>query len=119
LFNSLLAINQFGQVGPGIGNRESCHVKDSSVNGVPPATGFVLCPPRSTRVRDLHGRTGDRNGARTVSSSPGGVTVQRSDADDVDEIAESGEVVGIPGVEREAVGVGGGCDEQVGDTPSM
>jgi hypothetical protein len=59
------------------------------------------------------------NGARTAHSSTRGVTVQRSDADDVDEIAEPGEVVGISGVEREAVSVRGGGDEQVGDTPSM
>jgi len=32
------------------------------------------------------------------------MTVQWSDADDVNEIAESGEVVGISGVDREAVG---------------
>jgi len=43
------------------------------------------------------------------------MTVQWSDADDVDEIAESG----ILGVERKAVGVRGGGDEQVSDTPSM
>ena len=47
------------------------------------------------------------------------MTLQRSDADDVDEIAEPGEVVGISGVEREAVGVRGGSNEQVGNTPSM
>ena len=71
------------------------------------------------RDLDLDLRVGDRNGARTAHSSTRGVTVQRSDADDVDEIAEPGEVVGISGVEREAVGVRGGGDEQVGDTPSM
>ena len=76
-------------------------------------------PVAPTRVPDLHVRTIDRNGARTVHSTTRGATVRRSDADDVDEIAEPGEVVGISGVEREAVGVRGGCDEQVGDTPSM
>jgi len=80
---------------------------------------FLLCDPRSTLVPDLDVRSCDRKGARTVCSCPGEVTVQWSNADDVDEIAESGEVVGISGVEREAVGVRGGCDEQVGDTPSM
>jgi len=48
----------------------------------------------------------------TRTSSPERVTGRRSDADDVDEIAESGEVVGISGVEHQAIGVGGG--EQVG-----
>jgi hypothetical protein len=42
-----------------------------------------------------------------------------SDTDDVDEIAQPGEVIGISGVDREAVGVRGGGDEQVGETPSM
>jgi hypothetical protein len=83
------------------------------------ADRFLLCPPRSTLVPDLDVRSCDRKGARTVCSCPGEVTVQWSDADDVDEIAESGEVVGISGVEREAVSVSDGCDEQVGDTPSM
>lgn len=68
---------------------------------------------------DLHLRAGDRNGERTAYSSIRGVTVRRSDADDVDEIAEPGEVVGISGVERQAVGVRGGGDEQVGNPPSM
>ena len=76
-------------------------------------------PLAPTLVPDLDVRSCDRNGARSVCSCPGEVTVHRSDADDVDEIAEFGEVVGISGVEREAVGVSGGCDEQVGDTPSM
>lgn len=71
------------------------------------------------RDLDLDLRVGDRNGVRTAHSSTRGVTIQRSDADDVDEIAESGEVVGISGVERQAVGVRGGGDEQVGNTPSM
>ena len=39
--------------------------------------------------------------------------MRRSDCDDVDELLESDEVVGVAGVEIEAVGVGGGCDEQV------
>ena len=68
---------------------------------------------------NLHLRIRDRNGARTACSCPEEVSVRESDADDVDESAESGEVVGISGVEREAVGVRGGGDEQVGETPSM
>ncbi len=68
---------------------------------------------------DLHLRVGDRNAARTAYSSTRGVTVRRSDADDVDEIAKPGEVVGISGVERQAVGVRGGGDEQAGNAPSM
>jgi hypothetical protein len=62
---------------------------------------------------------GDRNGERTAYSSTRGVTVARSDADDVDQIAEPVEVVGISSVERETVGMSGGGDQQVGDTPSM
>lgn len=80
---------------------------------------FVLCPFTSTRACDLHVCNSDQNGARITCSSFAGITVQPSDADDVDEIAESGEVVGISGVEREAVSVRGGRDEQVSDTPSM
>lgn len=37
----------------------------------------------------------------------------RSDGDDLDEAFESGEVVGVAGVEPGSVGVGGGCDQQV------
>jgi len=79
----------------------------------------LIVSPKVHRDLDLDLRVGVRNGERTAHSSTRGVTVQRSDADDVDEIAEPGEVVGISGVEREAVGVRGGGDEQVGDTPSM
>ena len=79
----------------------------------------LIVSPKAHQDPDLHLRVGDRNGARTAYSSTRGVTVRRSDADDVDEIAESGEVVGISGVERQAVGVRGGGDEQVGNTPSM
>ena len=80
---------------------------------------FVVCPPTSTRVRALDVRTFGRMGQRCGRPCPGRVAIQRSDADDMDEIAESGEVVGISGVEREAVGVRGGGDEEVGETPSM
>lgn len=55
-------------------------------------------------------RVGVPNGERTARATRE-VTVQRSDADDVDEIAESGEVVRISGVVHEAVGVRGGGDE--------
>ena len=81
--------------------------------------GRGLEPLHLHRDLDLDLRVGDRNGERTAHSSTRGVTVQGSDADDVDEIAEPGEVVGISGVEREAVGVRGGGDEEVGHTPSM
>jgi hypothetical protein len=47
------------------------------------------------------------------------VNVSRSDVDDIDEIAESGEVVGIAGVERKPVGVRDRSDEQVGDASPM
>ena len=79
----------------------------------------LIVSPKVHQDPDLHLRVGDRNGARTAYSSTRGVTVRRSDADDVDEIAEAGEVVGISGVERQAVGVRGGGDEQVGNTPSV
>jgi hypothetical protein len=42
----------------------------------------------------------------------------RPDTDAVDEIVQPGEVIGMSGVDREAVGVRGGGDEQIGDTPS-
>jgi hypothetical protein len=42
-----------------------------------------------------------------------------SDANDADEITESGEVVGVAGVERKIVRVSGGGDEQVGNTPPV
>jgi hypothetical protein len=48
-----------------------------------------------------------------------GMSRQPSDADDVDEIAESVKVVGITGVESETVRVSGGGDEEVGDAPSV
>jgi hypothetical protein len=79
----------------------------------------LVVPFKVHRDLDLDLRVGDRNGERTAPSSTGGVTVRRSDADDVDEIAEPGEIVGMPGEESEAVGVRGGGDEQVGDTTSM
>lgn len=71
----------------------------------------LIVSPRVHRDLDPDLRVGDRNGARIAHSSTRGVTVQRSDADDVDEIAEPGEVVGISGVEGEAVSVRGGGDE--------
>ena len=45
--------------------------------------------------------------------------LEGSDADDLDEITEPGELVGAPGVEGEAVGVRSGGNEQGGDTPAM
>jgi len=42
-----------------------------------------------------------------------------SDPDDVNEFVEVGEVVGIPGVERQTVGMGSRSDQQVGDSTSM
>jgi hypothetical protein len=42
-----------------------------------------------------------------------------SDAYDVAEIAESGKVGGITGVERKTVGVSGRGDEQGGETPPV
>jgi hypothetical protein len=45
--------------------------------------------------------------------------VQRSNADDTDEIAEPGEVVRVPGIEGKAIRVCGGGDQKVGDTPSV
>lgn len=93
-----------------------CHTRSSRLSkGPEPFEHLVIT---STRACELHVRNGDRNGARIVGF-PRRVDVQRSDADDVDEIAESGEVVGISGVDSEAVGVRGGRDEQVCDTPSM
>ena len=47
------------------------------------------------------------------------VNLQPSDAYDVDEIAESGKVVGMTGVERKTVGVSGGGDEEIGDPPPV
>jgi len=43
----------------------------------------------------------------------------QSDPFDVDQIAEPNEVIRIPGEKVKAVGVRGGSDHQIGDTPSM
>jgi len=69
----------------------------------------VDLPQRQALVEDLTGGLG----------GPRGGLACRSDADDGHEVAEAAEVVGIPGIEREAVGVRGGGDEQIGDTPSV
>jgi hypothetical protein len=55
----------------------------------------------------------------TAAAAPGGLAGRRSHADDEDEFAKSGEVVAIPGVEHKAIGVRSGCDQQVGDAPSV
>lgn len=72
--------------------------------------GFEHSPVTSAKDFALDLRVGVPNGERTARATRE-VTVQRSDADDVDEIAESGEVVRISGVVHEAVGVRGGGDE--------